>query len=151
MKLCQLRLQWHVSLDATAAYAWVERGGWALQTPGEWGRAQGYRDVLPSRSPFSGYILALETYLFKPLFSSIDPTSIFWNNLAFQDQFLQIWTKFVAPETQILARICSRDPSFRQKKNSFRDLIFENLGGTHLPNFFFRLPPRGQKTPYRAL
>ena len=45
-------------------------------------------------------------------------------NLAFQDQFLQI-----------LAKMCSRDPSFKAKISS-RDSIFENLDGTNLPKTF---------------
>ena len=52
-------------------------------------------------------------------------------NLAHQDRFLPILSKSVAPETQILPKIRSRDPSFKPK--SVLETLFLNLGGTYLP------------------
>ena len=48
------------------------------------------------RPPFSGHMLAPETYLFRPLSSFRDTTSIFWKYLVFQHQCLPILTKFAA-------------------------------------------------------
>ena len=45
-----------------------------------------------------------------------------------------------APEMQILAKICSRDPSFKPKKSVPGDSTFENLGGTYLPKIFLSTP-----------
>ena len=80
-----------------------------------------YKDVPPSRPPFSGHFLALEIHLSKSFSSSRDPTSIFLKkNLAFQDHFLPILPKMLAPETQILAKIHSGDPIFRPKTKFWR-------------------------------
>ena len=94
-----------------------------------------YRDVLPSRFPFQATF-----QLWRPTFSSSfpapePPLPLFEKNLTFQDQFLPILTKFVAAETQILAKIYYRDPHLQANKISSGDPIFENPGGTFLPKF----------------
>ena len=71
--------------------------------------------MLPSRPPFSH-------------FGSLDPPyqapetllPFFEKNLAFQDQFLPILTKFSAPETQIVAKFCSGDRSLSKKISSIK-------------------------------
>ena len=67
-------------------------------------------------------------WLWRPTFSSSFPApetpfSFLKINLAFPDQFMPIVTKFLAPETQILAKIHSRDLSFKPR-NQFRRPYF---------------------------
>ena len=84
-----------------------------------------YGDVLPSRYPFFGsHFSSGDPHLFKPFSSSRDPLQFFWKKLASQDQVLLILTKFSAPETLILAKNCSGDPSFKQKKKKFQRPYF---------------------------
>ena len=82
----------------------------------------------------------------QPTFSSLsrsgDPTCIFWKKiLHLKTNFCQ----FLAPETQILAKICSGDSSFKPKKISSGDPMFESPGGTYLPNFLATTPLPGTK------
>ena len=51
-------------------------------------------------------------------------------------------TKFLAPETQILAKICSTDPSFKPKKSD-PEILFLKTWAVHTYPNFCRLPPPG--------
>ena len=96
---------------------------------------------------------ALKTSFFRPHFSSRNPPFQalfqlqrphfqFLKNLAFQDQFLLILTKLLAPETQLLATFYSGDPSFKQK-NKFRRPYFWKPGQyTPTQIFVDKSPPR---------
>ena len=69
--------------------------------------------------------------------------SWFWRNYAFSSLFRRFWQNFSPRE---LAKIRSRDPSFKPKKKKKKnsgDPSFENLGCTYLlyPKFFRVLPP----------
>ena len=85
-----------------------------------WGRA-----VL--KTPFSGQILAPETHLFTP-FPVRSPHLEFYEKIL---HFKTIFCRFLAPETQILAKIRSRDPSSKPK-NQFRRPNFWKPGW-HVP------------------
>ena len=111
--------------------------------PGGWGRGGGAlshwmvvwgRATL--KTPFSAQILAPETHLFEPFSRSGDSNWIFWKNVAFQDHFLPI---FSSCDTN-LAKICSRDPSFKPN-NQFWRPYFWGPGSTYQPNFLVTTSP----------
>ena len=93
----------------------------------------------------------LKTPFFWPNFSSGDPPfqaffplrsprlDFLKKNLHFKTNFC----RYLAPETQILAKICSRDPSFKPKiiRNQFWRQYFWKPGW-HLPTQTFGDPPR---------
>ena len=76
-----------------------------------------------------------ETHLLSSFPAPETPLPFFEQNLAFQDQSLPILTKFVAPEIQTLANICSRDPSFKPKKSVPETLFLKTWAGQTDPNF----------------
>ena len=97
----------------------------------------------PSRSPF-----------FRSHFSSRDPPfqalfqlqrthfNFLKKILHFKTNFWLILTKFVVPETLILAKICSRDPSFKPKTSVLENLFLETWAAHTYPNICL-LPPPG--------
>ena len=93
-------------------------------TQGEGGTHIGmwYENVPPSRTAFSGHILATEAHLFKTFFQvqRLHFHFLKKTNLAFRDQLLPSLTKF---DTNFSKNVSSGDP------------VFENLGGTYLPKF----------------
>ena len=75
-----------------------------------------------------------EDGFFKQLPAPETPLPFLKKNLHFKTNFCQFWLNLWVPETQILAKFCCRDPSFKPgKKISSGDPIFENLAGTCLP------------------
>ena len=119
----------HESHTQWLAYAFIRRGGTQI------GRWNG--DMQPSGSPFSDRILSPETHCFKPFPTPETPLGFFEKILHFKTNFCQ----FLAPETEIFAKICSRDPSFKPKKISSGGPIFESPGGTYLPKFLTTTSP----------
>ena len=106
--------------------------------------ARMYGDMPPSRPPFSDQILAPKTHLFKPC--SRDPTWIFFFLIFnFKTNFCQ----FLAPQTHILAKICSGDPSFKPKK-SVPETLFLKARAAHIyHNIFGDYPPPHGAIPTR--
>ena len=98
-----------------------------------------YRDVPPSRPPFSAHFLAQEIHHFKPFSSSRDPTSIFQEILHFQAQFLLIWLNFSSWDSNFDKNSVRRF-QFQAKKSVPETLLFENLGGTYLSKNFLSMP-----------
>ena len=78
------------------------------------------------KTPFSWHSFTPETHYFKPFLQFRH--LYFLKNLHSQAQFFLILAKIL---TQILAKICSQNPSFKSK-NLFWDPTFINLGGTYL-------------------
>ena len=90
--------------------------------------------------------LHFSSHLFRPTFSSLfplrrPPLDLLKKILHFQTNFC----RFSAPKTQILAKICSGDPSFKPK-NQFQRPFFKRPGGTYLPKFLATTPLPGQTT-----
>ena len=101
--------------------------------------------------PFLGSSAAPETHLFTPSVSFYALHFPFFKKLAFLGPFLSDFGKFSAPNTLILAKICSQDPSMLRKKIRSVDPTFENPCGTCLPKKKKKLsapfPPSPLVTP----
>ena len=67
------------------------------------------------RPPFSGSSAAPETHLFTPSVSSYALRFPFFEKFSILGLLLSDFGKISAPNTLILAKICSQDPSFLRK------------------------------------
>ena len=98
--------------------------------------------MLPSRPLFQATF-----YLWRPTFSSPFPALKTPLPFAFQDQFLPISTKLLAPWTQILAKIVPETPVSSQKISS--GALFLKTWAAHTYSNLCPLPPPGIKLKFQ--
>ena len=85
---------------------------------------------------------------FQALSSSRDPASIFWKKSCISRPiFAGCLTKFVAPETLILAKFCSGGSSLKPKRSVPETLFLKIWAAYTYPNFCWLYLPRGCQFP----
>ena len=99
-----------------------------------------------SRPHFSYIDLPFPRDLFKLFSSSRDP-HFFKTSSISRPIFVDVDTKFLAPETLILEKFVPETPVSRQKI-SYGDPIFETLGSTYLPKILLTPPLPGLQTTW---